>query len=81
MATPYGDSLSNSLENQHSVPLLWTSYQPKADTSTWLQTTPIRDKHFCPGGGIRTHNPESERRQGRVLDRAGSGVYKQYMSR
>jgi hypothetical protein len=33
----------------HSVGSLWTSDQPKAETSTWQNTTPTTDWHPCTG--------------------------------
>jgi hypothetical protein len=42
-------------DTPHSVGLLWTSYSPDAETSTWQHTTPTGDIH-APSG-IRTHSP------------------------
>jgi len=41
-------------DTPHSAGLLWTSYQPDAETSTWQHTTVTRDI-YVPWG-IRTHN-------------------------
>ena len=43
-------------DTPHSVGLVWTSDQPKAETSTWRHTTITRDRLPCPRE-IRTHNP------------------------
>jgi len=50
------DSWSHS-GTPHSVGLLWTSDQHEAETSTWLYTTPTRDRHPCPR---RDSNPQSQ---------------------
>jgi hypothetical protein len=43
-------------DTPHSVGLLWTSDQPVTESSTWQNTTLVRDRQPCPGE-IRTHNP------------------------
>jgi hypothetical protein len=48
MTSPYGTSRSHSLDNPHSVGLLWTSDQPYAETSSWQHTTLTTDKYPCP---------------------------------
>jgi hypothetical protein len=45
------------LDTPQSAGLLWTRDQLVAETSTWQYTTLTRDRHPCPPGGIRTHNP------------------------
>ena len=42
-----------------SMGLLWRSEQPETETSTWLQTTLIRD-NIHVSGGIQTRNPSKQ---------------------
>jgi hypothetical protein len=57
MASSFTRFLRLHSDTPHSVGLLWTSDQLVAETSTWQHTTLTTDKHPCPPGGIRTHNP------------------------
>ena len=50
-------SLSHS-DTQHSVGLLWTRDQPKAEISFWQHKTQQADI-YAPDG-IRTHNPNRQ---------------------
>ena len=54
------DSRSHS-DTPYSIGLLWTSYQPDAETSAWQHTTLTRDSHPCPR---RDSNPQSQQASG-----------------
>jgi hypothetical protein len=56
-----------------SVGLLWTSYQPVAETSTWQHNTHKRQTSMNPAG-FEPANPASERPQTHTLDRATNAI-------
>ena len=58
-------------DTSHSLRLLWTGYQPVAETSTWQHTTLARDRYPCPGQ-IRTRNPSKRTAKDPHLRRRGN---------
>jgi hypothetical protein len=58
----------------HSVGLLWTKYQPDAETSTWQHTTLTKDKTSMPPAGFEPAIRASERPQTYVLECAATEV-------
>jgi hypothetical protein len=59
------------------VGLLWTSDKPDAETSTW-HTQQSQEADIHPPGGIRTHNPNSERPQTHEYFIVVADFYKTY---
>ena len=57
----------------HSVGLLWTSYQPDSETSTWQHTTLTRDRHSCHRRDSKPQSQEASDPQIHVLKRAAPG--------
>ena len=64
------DSWSYS-DTPQSVWLLWTSYLPYAETSTWQHTSLTTDKHPCSRRDSKT---QSQQTQTNALDRAATGT-------
>jgi hypothetical protein len=59
---PHCWGFENTLRRTTLVWLLWTSDSPCAETSTWRNTTPTRDRHPCRR---RDSNPQSQQASGR----------------
>jgi hypothetical protein len=57
----------------YSVGLLWTSYRPVAENSTWQHTTQKRRKSMLPVG-FETRMPARKGKQTYALDRAVTGI-------
>ena len=58
----------------HSVGVLWASYQPEAETSTWHHTTLTRDKHPCSRQDSNPQSQQAKRPQTHAVDRAATGT-------
>ena len=61
-------------DTTHSVGLLWTNYQPVAETSTWQHTNTHNRQTSFPTKGFEPAIPSRERSQVHALDRAATEI-------
>jgi len=47
-ALHFSENSRSHSDTPHFVGLLWTSNQTVTESSTWIHTTPTRDRHPCP---------------------------------